>query len=184
MPGPQPPSISLTDRQRKMLVHLTRRATTTQRLARRARIVLAAAEGANNEQIARGLGLNRETVRLWRRAWLEGAQRLKAAEEEADEKTLRRCIEEEVLADRPRSGAPPTFTPEQICRIVALACEDPEASGKPVTHWSPQELADEAVKRGIVESISARSVDRFLKGSGPEAPSDALLAKQRAGSGT
>jgi transposase-like protein len=98
MPGPLPPSITLTDRQRKMLVHLRRRETTTQRLARRVRIVLAAADGANNEQIARELGLNRETVRLWRRAWLEGAQRLQAAQE-AGERTLRRCIEEEVLAD-------------------------------------------------------------------------------------
>ena len=182
MPGPLPPSITLTDRQRKMLVHLTRRATTTQRLARRARIVLAAADGANNEQIARELGLNRETVRLWRRAWLEEAQRLQAAQEEAGERTLRRCIEEEVLADRLRSGAPATFTPEQVCQIVALACEAPsEESGRPVSHWSPQELADEAIKRGIVEDISPRSVGRFLKGGGPKAPPHALLDEQRAG---
>jgi putative transposase len=182
MPGPLPPSITLTDRQRKMLVHLTRRATTTQRLARRARIVLAAADGANNEQIARELGLNRETARLWRRAWLEGTQRLRAAQEEAGERTLRRCIEEEVLADRPRSGAPPTFTPEQVCQIVALACEAPslEESGRPVTHWSLRELADEAIKRGIVEDISPRSVGSFLKGGGPKAPPDALLDEQRA----
>jgi putative transposase len=183
MPGPLPPLITLTDPQRKMLVHLRRRATTTQRLARRVRIVLAAADGANNEQIARELGLNRETVRLWRRAWLEGAERLQAAQQ-AGERTLRRCIEEEVLADRPRSGAPATFTPEQLCQIVALACEAPsEESGRPVTHWSPQELADEAIKRGIVEDISPRSVGRFLKGGGPEAPPHALLDEQRAGQG-
>ncbi len=181
MPGPLPPSITLTDRQRKMLVHLRRRATTTQRLARRARIVLAAADGANNEQIARELGLNRETVRLWRRAWLEGVERLQAVQEEAGERTLRRCIEEEVLADRPRSGAPPTFTPEQVCQIVAVACEEPQGSGRPVTHWSTPELADEVIKRGIVEDISPRSVGRFLKGGGPKAPPHALLDEQRAG---
>jgi len=182
MPGPRPQPIVLTERQRKMLVHLARRATTTQRLGRRARIVLAAAEGYNNEQIARRLVINRETARLWRRVWLEAQEQRLAAVEELSEKELKRCIEG-VLADRPRSGAPPTFTPEQICKIVALACESPEASGRPVTHWSTTELADEALKRGIVESISPRSVDRFLKGSGPEASSDALLAKQRAGSG-
>jgi putative transposase len=47
---------------------------------------------------------------------------------------------------------------------VALACEAPSESGRPVTHWSTTELADEAIKRGIVEDISARSVGRFLKG--------------------
>ena len=57
-----------------MLAHLARRVTSTQRLARRARIVLAAAEGANNEQIAERLGINRETSRLWRGVWLENAR--------------------------------------------------------------------------------------------------------------
>jgi transposase len=139
--------------------------------------VLAAAEGLNNEQIAMRLGINRETARLWRRVWLDAAQLLAAAEEEASEKVLRECIEG-VLADAPRSGTPATFTPEQICRIVALACEDPRDRGRPVTHWTNAELADEAVKRGIVESISPRSVGRFLGRGGFEATSDALLAQQ------
>ena len=139
MPGPQPPPIKLTDRQRKMLAHLVRRTTTTQGLMRRASIVLAAAEGANNQQIADRLGFDRETVRLWRGRWLEARERLAAAEE-ADEKKLCRCIED-VLDDAPRSGGPPTFTPEQICSIVALACEDPRDSGRAVTHWTTPELA-------------------------------------------
>ncbi len=86
------------------------------------------------------------------------------------EKVLRECIED-VLADAPRSTTPATFAPEQICRIVALACEDPgEESGRPVTHWTTAELADEAVKRGIVESISPRSVGRFLGRGGSLKP--------------
>lgn len=178
MPGPQPPPIKLTDRQRKMLAHLVRRTTTTQGLVRRAGIVLAAAEGANNQQIADRLGFDRETVRLWRGRWLEAWECLAAAEEEADEKKLRRCIED-VLDDAPRSGGPPTFTPEQICSIVALACEDPRDSGRAVTHWTTPELADEAIKRGIVESISPRSVGRFLGRGGSQAASDALLDAQR-----
>jgi putative transposase len=183
MPGPRPQPIILTDRQREMLEQLTRRTNSTQGLVRRARIVLAAAEGLNNEQISRNLGLNRETVRLWRGAWLSAASRLAEVEEatdEGEEKEFRLCIEE-ALADAPRSGTPATFTAEQICRIVALACEDPEECGRPVTHWSPPELADEAIKRGIVESISPRSVGRFLKGGGPKAASEPLLVKQRAG---
>jgi transposase len=73
----------------------------------------------------------------------------------------------ERLSDAPRCGAPARITAEQICAIVALACERPKESGRPVTHWSQQELADEAMKRGIVEQISQRSVGRFLKRIGP-----------------
>lgn len=181
MPGPRPQPIVLTECQREMLVHLTRRTSSTQGLVRRAHIVLAASEGLNNQEIAQRLGINRETARLWRCKWLDGAERL-ASTEEAGEKALRGCIEEDVLAEAKRSGAPATFKPEQVCRIVALACEDPrEESGRALTHWSSAELADEAVKRGIVKSISARSVGRFLGRGGSEASSDALLAKQRAG---
>jgi putative transposase len=79
-----------------------------------------------------------------------------------------RCAPELTLADRladaPRPGTPPTFTPEQICAILALACEPPEASGVPITHWSQSALAREAVKRRLVETISHGSVGRFLKG--------------------
>jgi putative transposase len=168
-----------------MLVHLTRRTSSTQGLVRRARIVLAAAEGSNNEQIAQRLGINRETARLWRSKWLVSAERLVLAEEGGEEKALRECIEEDVLADAKRSGAPATFTPEQVCRIVALACEDPrEESGRPVTHWTNAELADEVLKRGIVKSISPRSVGRFLGRGGSEAAPDTLLAQQRAGQRT
>jgi hypothetical protein len=46
---------------------------------------------------------------------------------------------------------------------VAIACEDPQASGYPISHWTAKEIAAEAVKRGIVESISVRQVGRFLK---------------------
>jgi putative transposase len=184
MPGPRPQPIVLTESQREMLVHLTRRTSSPQGLVRRARIVLAAGEGLNNEQIAQRLGINRETARLWRSKWLAGAQRLGSGEEEASEQALRECIEG-VLDDAPRSGAPATFTPEQVVRIVALACEDPrEGSGRPVSHWTSAELADEAEKRGIVRSISPRSVGRFLGRGGPEASSDSLLAKQRAGGRT
>jgi transposase len=76
------------------------------------------------------------------------------------------------LADQPRSGAPPKFAPEQVASLIALAeqvaslialaCESPADSGLPVSHWTPPELAREAVKRGIFESISPRQVDRFL----------------------
>jgi transposase len=96
-----------------MLAHLARRATSTQRLARRARIVLAAAEGANNEQIAERLGINRETSRLWRGVWLENEERLGVAEE-TGEKELRQAMEQrrsatERAVERLRPSAPSRF---------------------------------------------------------------------------
>ena len=188
MRGPKPPPIVLTPTQRVVLQRLARRQTGAQRLVRRARIILEAASGANNEQIAKLLGIDRATVRTWRKRWLEALPRLEAAEkvgddDDDDDERVVGGLVEDVLVDEPRSGKPATFTPEQICSIVALACEDPRESGRPVTHWSTTELADEAIKRGIVEEISARSVGRFLGRGGSEAPSDTLLAKQRAGSG-
>ena len=194
MRGPKPPPILLTPTQRQTLLHLERRQRSSQQLVRRVRIILeAATTGANNTQIAKLLGIDREQVRTWRKRWLEAAPRLIAAEEEAREKApkadeedeqsddgvLITKVVEEVLADEPRPGTPPTFSPEQIVQIVALALEDPrEESRRPITHWTPPELADEAVKRGIVESISPRSVGRFLGRGGFETPQDALLAQQ------
>jgi hypothetical protein len=67
------------------------------------------------------------------------------------------------LADQPRPGRDPTFTAEQVCRIVALTCEAPEISGRPITQWTGREIADEAVRRGIVERISPRHASRLVK---------------------
>ena len=162
MSGPRPPKVSLTAGQRAILERLVRRATSPQRLVRRASIILAAAAGRNNDQIARQGGLAREMVQSWRNRWLAAAPRLAVAEVEGG--TTAELTQQivAVLADEPRAGAPPTFSAEQICQILALACESPAASGRPVTHWTPTELADEAVSRGIVPHISARTVGRFL----------------------
>ena len=198
MRGPKPPLIILTPTQRETLQQLKRRQRSPQQLVRRVRIVLEAASGASNTRIAGLLGIDRGQVRTWRKRWLEAAPRLIAAEEKAKEKAkekpagggesgsngvlITEVLADEVLADEPRPGTPPTFAPEQIVRIVALACEDPrEGSGRAITHWTLLELADEAEKRGIVKSISARSVGRFLGRGGFEAPPDALLDEQRAG---
>lgn len=73
---------------------------------------------------------------------------------------------EELLSDKARAGAPATFSAEQIVQIIAISCEKPEDAGRPISHWSARELADEALKRQIVEQISRRSVGRFLKSGG------------------
>ncbi len=92
-----------------------------------------------------------------------GSERLGRLEAEGDNRALSIAIEE-VLSDARRSGAPPTFTPEQAVQIVALACEDPKGSGRPVTQWTTSELAQEAVKQGIVPSISPRALSGVFWG--------------------
>jgi putative transposase len=143
----------------------------------RGKIILMADDGLNNQYIADDLGIHVQTPRRWRNRWAEAAERLKDIETDLDDKALYAHIKE-MLSDEPRSGAPATFTPEQICQIVALSCEPPGASGRPITHWTHAELADEVIKRNIVESISPRSVGRFLKGRGPETAFDSILVEQ------
>ncbi|MBA2364070.1 MAG: helix-turn-helix domain-containing protein [Chloroflexia bacterium] len=169
--------IELTGRQRSELERIVRRHTSSQRLVRRARIVLACADGHSNARVSESVGVYREAVREWRARWLGEAERLGALESEAagGEEVLSAAIAG-VLADAPRSGTPATFTPEQVVQIVALACERPEESGRPVTHWTTPELAAEAVERGIVPSISPRSVGRFLGRGAPQAAPGEVLA--------
>ena len=177
--GPKPTFIELTERQRTLLEQIVRRTTSPQRLVTRSKIILKAAVGKRNQEIADELAVTVRTPRRWRDRWAKASAHLVAAESDAPAAQLSDLIEA-VLTDKLRSGTPATFTAEQICLIVAIACENPQESGRPVTEWTPRELADEAVQRGIVSSISPRSVGRFLKGHRPEAASQSLLAKQRA----
>lgn len=169
--------VTLTDRQRAELERVVRRASAQQREVTRARIILAAGVGDNNSRIARELGIDREKARLWRGRWLAAGESLATAEASADPKALAATIRD-VLADEPRPGGPPTFTAEQLCAIMAVACEPPERSGRPVSHWTPHELAAEAIQRGIVTSISPRHVGRFLKRRPTPTASEPLLAQQ------
>jgi len=160
--GPKPPTVTLTDRMKETLERILRRQTSQQRQVRRAKIILTVAEGYNNQQAAEHLGYNRETVRTWRDRWLEAEAVLLCAEEEGISDRELMTLVETVLADAYRPGTPDTFTPEQIVQIVALACEDPKESGRSISHWTRYELADEAIKRKVVKSISSRQVGRFL----------------------
>jgi len=180
------PSISprgqLTTRQRACLEQIARRQTSPQRLVRRAKILLALeTTGATQCHVMRQMHLNRGTVQVWCRRWCALASRLAPMEaDERSDKALTTVIVE-ALTDHPRSGTPATFTPEQIVQIVAVACEDPRDSGRPVSHWTPREVAEEVRKRRIVETISTRSVGRFLKSGRFTATSGGVLAQRQAG---
>lgn len=152
MRGPKPPMIELSDTQRHDLQALVRRHSTQQQLVLRARVVLAAADGANNAQIARQLDISLDMARLWRNRWLG----LRAVS--LDDLSI-----EERLTDAPRPGSPARISAEAVCQIVALACEAPSESGRPISQWSSREIADEVIRRGIIEQISPRHAARLLK---------------------
>jgi len=179
MSGPHPASITLSARQRAALEHLSRCQTASVRLVRRAGVLLALADYPCLEKVAQDQGLTRVSVRLWRDRWLDAKDRLLAVEADGvcDQDLL--GLIEDALDDAPRPGGPATFSPEQIVQIVAVAREPPSKSGRPISHWTHAELADEVKKRQIVKDISPRSVGRFLKGSGPSAAQKPLLAQRQ-----
>ena len=176
MPG-RAAKIIITERQQEVLQTMTRSSTCPQAVAQRARMILLGFDGLDNEDIADRIGCERHGVGIWRRRWADAWQRLVLIECCEKEAALANAIAE-LLSDLPRSGCPGKFTAEQVTQVLAVACEPPEDSGRPVTHWTPRELADEVRQRGIVESISARHVGRFLKGGRTQAAPQPLLAER------
>jgi transposase len=170
MRGPKPTLVHLTEPEREALERLVKRPTTPQHLVLRSRIVLAAADGLNNTQVARFLEVSVHTARLWRQRWLS-LQAVPLAELDVAAR----------LSDLPRPGAPGHITAEQVCQIVALACEPPAASGRPITHWTQREIAEEISTRGILPRISPRHAGRLLKIGRPQAASESLLVNSQGG---
>ncbi len=162
MRGPKPPEIKLTPMLKMILEKIARCYTNPYWLVLRAKIVLKAAAGDNNTEIACRLDTTSDTASKWRGRWMEAQPRLAALEAEGlDAKELTAWVEA-ALSDDPRSGTPDTFTPEQLVQVVAVACEEPAQSGREITHWTHRELADEVIKREIVDTISPRHVGRIL----------------------
>ncbi len=165
MPGPKPPEIHLIDEEHQGLEKLVRRHSTPQQIALRARIILAVNDGKNNSQIARDLDIGIPMARRWRNRWLI-LQPIPLTELSIEER----------LEDLPRPGSPARITADQVCQITAIACEAPEDSERPISHWTNRELADEIVKREIVDQISPRHAARLLKRCRSQAAPGALLA--------
>jgi putative transposase len=176
MPG-MAAKVVITERQQDVLQGMVWSRSCPHGLAHRAEIILLAFAGDKNEVIADRLGCERHGVGIWRRRWQQAFARLVVIECVEKPAALRDAIEA-VLGDLPRAGCGGKFTAEQIAQILAVACEPPANSGRPVTHWTPRELADEVIRRGIVPTISARHVGRFLKGGRPEAAPEPVLAER------
>jgi putative transposase len=181
MRGPRAAAVQVSPAQQALLEKISQRQTASQRLVRRVMILLALVATPCIEVVARELRLARMTVRLWRNRWNEAVPTLLQAEKDnASEQQLLALIED-VLGDEDRPGTPATFTPEQIVQIIAVACEPPEKSGRPISHWTYRELADEVIKRTIVADIHPTTVGLFLKRGQLAAAPQPLLAERESG---
>lgn len=145
-------AVVLSERELEALTRINKRHRSEQQVALRARIVLAAAQGQSNAQIARALSITVDTARLWRDRWV-GLQGI----------DLEALSIEERLRDASRSGAPRRITEEQCCQMAVLACEAPTKAGRPISQWTGREIADELVPRKIVPQISPRHAAYLLK---------------------
>jgi transposase len=130
MPIPVAVPIELTEAERAQLQSWSRRHTSAQALAQRSRVVLAAAEGLNNTEIATRLGVHRAMVRKWRSRFSE--HRLDG------------------LLDEPRPGKPRSITDEQVEEVIVKTLE---SAPKDATHWSTRSMAREV---GLTQSAVHR----------------------------
>src|SRR5262249_19555263 len=136
MNPPQAAPLPVSPAQLALLRRLARRQTADQRLVRRAAILVALVADPRVAAAARRLRLPRLTVRRWRDRWRQAAPQLHQAEQEQAPEPVLLARIEQLLGDAPRPGAPATFTPEQIVQLVAVACEPPAQSGRPIDHWT------------------------------------------------
>ena len=160
MPGTAA-KIQLSEKQQIVLQELSRSRTFAQCVVQRSTIILRGFQGLLNEEIAVEVKLNRQQVGVWRQRWRETWESL-CVWECHEPRRLREAILD-VLSDAPRPGAPPTFQADQVAQIVALACESPKLSGRPINHWTLSELRDEVLARNIIQTISRAQVGRFLQ---------------------
>ena len=130
MPSPRAVEIALSDAERTQLEAWARRRTSAQALALRSRIVLAAAAGAKNTEIAAALGVSRPMVTRWRARF--AAERLDG------------------LVDEPRPGRPRTISDAQVEQVIIATLERTPADA---THWSTRSLAREL---GLSQSAVSR----------------------------
>lgn len=152
MPTPKATIIKLTVEERAGLKQLVHRHNVGQQIALRGRIILAAGQGQTNSGIAADLAISINTAQRWRNRWAK-SQAISYEDLSIEDR----------LQDGPRPGAPSRITADQRCKIEALACEKPEESGRLISQWTAREIAEEVMKRKIVEKISSRHAARLLK---------------------
>ena len=128
--------VVVTEAEREVLVRWSRRPTSPQSIAQRARIVLLAADGLTNKAVAERVGVNQATVVKWRKRFV--GRRLDG------------------LVDEPRPGTPRTISDDDVEAVIVRTLEDTPTDA---THWSTRDLAKQV-------GMSASSVGRIWKAFG------------------
>jgi len=164
MPFKQVTPIVLSELQLDILERLAHGRTTESNIKRRAKILILASTDLPAHKIAEKMNVSRPQVLSWRNRFLAAEESLLNIETH-EPKKLKAAIKA-FLKDNPRSGKTPTITSKQKAEIIALACQSPLDLGYPFTQWSHELLAEKAVERGIVPTISSSHVGRFLKSAG------------------
>lgn len=144
----------------------------------RAKTILHAGDGLNNMEISKLVGLGQDSVSKWRNRFLKSQPIFQEIAQKDPS-----CLEKEItffLMDRPRPGCPANFKDEQIIKILEIACRNPADFGYECSHWSLNQLVAVIVKEGIADTISAKTVSRFLKyGEDPPTSRPLLVALHR-----
>lgn len=166
----------MTEYQIKFFQQLSRRTTIQKNIGQRSEIILLHVCGTPKKKIARDLSIDVRTVRKWTTRWDTAAPVMKSIEEQlenTDDRALALHLYQQhlydILEDAPRPGTPKCFSAEQVAQIVALACELLDSSNEAVSHRTQQQIAEEAVSRGIVPSISQPTICLILKNSSHKA---------------
>ena len=151
----------LTEKMYEILNRFSRSRSISSSLVKRSQIIIMSSEGATNQKISARIGLHYDNVATWRNRFLQNHSKLSELESVGGEELSEEIVR--ILSDEKRRGTPAKFKPDQIVRIVDLACKDPQEYGYEVSHWSLPLLVKEIIKSGIADQISAKTVSRFLK---------------------
>lgn len=167
-------TVTIPENIQPILSKISKSRTLSARKVQRAKIILLAADGLNNMQISAKVGLGQDSVSKWRGRFLKILPFLQEVAQK-DPASLEKTVSE-FLDDCPRPGQPSHYTDEQIIKILEVACRDPQEMGYEADHWTLKMLVDAVVKEKIVETISAKTVSRFLKYGENPPSSHPLLA--------
>ncbi|MBD2783068.1 helix-turn-helix domain-containing protein [Xenorhabdus sp. DI] len=162
-------TVNLSTQQQYALEHIVKSRTSRSDHRQRAQMILLFASGVSNNRAAKQVGLGSKQAGCWRKRWLDNQDKLNAIES-TENTNLNSVIKalETLFSDLHRSGSKPKFTAEQVAQILTVACEEPQASEYPLSHWTLPSLRREVIKRGIVDNISTSRLHVFLKCRGAE----------------
>jgi len=154
-------TINISDEQFKILRKLIKSIKIRTDVKARAKLIIKCYFDSNISRCASELNASRNTIRKWKRKWLKNQELLTKTEMEEPHKLKSKIIM--VLSDECRTGKPPSIKSEQVAAIIYLSLQNPSLLKLPISHWTADVLRKTAIELEIVENISARQINRYLK---------------------